>query len=201
MRTSRKTGIEFFVSGVSFALLLLAPQAYAQNPSPGGVNTGQAVLVRPIEAPDARRLVDEAKALAKSGSIDGAEAKLTELNLAIADSPAWQMETSQRLLQLASTLSRENSAAQASAVVGRALLRLTQANEKAVETANVGGRAQVAMLSGHLHERFRGDSASAIASYKAALALEPKNRAAKEALERLQRSEAVLRARIGQSRN
>lgn len=201
MKASHRTRLDIFVSGLSFVLLLLASNINAQSVGSGGLNTGQGALARPIVATDARRLVDEAKALAKNGNIEGADAKLSELNLAVEGSPAWQMETSQRLLQLASTLSRENAAAQASAVVGRALLRLTQANEKAVETGNVGGRAQVAMLSGHLHERFRGDSTSAIASYKSALALEPKNRAAKEAIERLQRSEAVLRARIGQSRN
>lgn len=57
-------------------------------------------------------------------------------------------------------------------------------------------QAQAKATAAFIHERYRGDLAAAIVSYEAALLLNPTDKTSRESLERLQRIDANLKARL-----
>jgi hypothetical protein len=76
------------------------------------------------------------------------------------------------------------------------LLRHTdQAELVARQVGNVAARAGAMSLAAYVHERFRGDVPTAIASLKAALILQPADPNIRETLNRLESSLAILQAR------
>ena len=54
-------------------------------------------------------------------------------------------------------------------------------------------------MAGFIQQRYVGDPAAALASYRAALALSPNDKSIKENLDRLEKSDAILRARLKQT--
>jgi hypothetical protein len=145
---------------------------------------------------DSRQTLADAKGLAKKGDLAGVEQKLVALNLSKPGTSDWHMETTQRLMQTAGDLVREGSPKQVNAIVSQSLQHLDQAANLAKAAKDVRGQANAKVMTGFIQERFSGDAASAIASYQAALQLVPDDKATLEALDRLQKADANLRAKI-----
>ncbi len=175
----------------------LQPQNLTPLPSqPLAVNAAYDLArLRPDQVLTSQQLVGDTKALVKGGDPVGAARKLATLNVAQADSAAWHRETTQRLVHLAGQLSREGSAREAKTLVTEALRQLDQAVLKAKTGKDGSGEARAHLAAGTIHDRFRGDPVAAIASYESAVRANPADAAAKEALERLQKSYANLLAR------
>lgn len=130
-----------------------------------------------------------AKNLAAANDAVGAENALIKLNQAKPNTAAWNMETAQRLLQTAEWLTR-NGRSGAMLLVTRAQQQLTQA-ETAAKTDK--DRASAKMLSGLILERYLANPAAALVAYQVVLGLNPNSQQAKEAVARLQLSEAKWR--------
>jgi len=145
---------------------------------------------------NAKDVSAEAKVLAKAKNPRAAEEKLAELNASPPASARWHIETSQRLMRLADDLARDGARDAVPALVAQALQRLNDAEAAARGANDVKAQANARATAGHLHERYRGDTAAALASYQAALQLDPTDKGTREALERLQQSDAVLKARF-----
>ncbi len=178
--------VVFAAAYLGFAQVLsLAQPSNAANP-PGQVASASA------QNPSFAML--EAKALASVGNVVGAEQRLILLNGAAPNTPGWYLETSQRLIHLGGNLRRE-SPNRVAAVMNQALRRLSEADSAAGSAGDRRAQANAKALTAFIHERYRGDRASALASYRAALQLDPNDRSSQEAVERLQLSEAILRAR------
>ena len=139
--------------------------------------------------------LSEAKTQVKNGDTVGAARTLALANLCEADTAAWHIETTQRLMQVAGHLSREGNARDAKTVVTESLRQLEQAASLAKTGRDSAAEARAHLAAGAIHDRFRGDPVAAIASYEAALRANPSDAGAKEALERLQKSYANLLAR------
>lgn len=153
------------------------------------------VKVRLDQVRTTPELVSEAKTQVKSGDTVGAARKLALANLSQADTAAWHLETTQRLMQVAGQLSREGNVRDTKTVVTESLRQLDQAASLAKTGKDSAGEARAHLAAGAIHDRFRGDPVAAIASYEAALRANPADAGAKEALERLKKSYANLLAR------
>jgi hypothetical protein len=150
---------------------------------------------------DSRKAIGDAKALIKGNDLVAAEKKLTDANLSAPDTAAWSLETSTRLLQVAGELAREGTSKdKIPAVVVRTLQHLDTSPATALGKGDGRSQAQAKALAGFIHERYRGDLPSAIASYRAAAKLDPDDPAIRESLDRLERIEANLNAKISGKR-
>jgi len=177
------------------------PPATSGIPSSGGIGgvtpngIGNGVIGKPGDV-DIHQILSDAKILVKGNDLSGAELKLTASNATAANTASWHQETSQKLLQLAESFSHDGDKTNAATVVTQTLQHLDSAATLAQSKSDFVGVASAKALAGFVHERYRGDTASAIASYQAALVATPKSKAIQEQLERLQRADALLRARI-----
>jgi hypothetical protein len=144
-------------------------------------------------APNFRSALDDAKRAAKGHDIAKAEQSLTAFSKFKSNTPHWDIETCQALVQVANELSREGSSGSVPAVAAQALQHLNRVDNPATDAKT---RARAKAIAGYIQERYTGDPAGAIASYQASLQLDPNDAASKEALERLQRADANLRAKI-----
>jgi hypothetical protein len=143
-----------------------------------------------------RKILADAKTLVKSNSLAAAEAKLTSLNVAKANTADWHMETNHRLMQLADSFARDGQRSTVKSLVTQSLLHLDEAEKLAVAAKDLRGQAQAKSAAGKIHERYRGDPVTAISAYQAALKLTPGDKGIEEALDRLQRSYASAQARV-----
>jgi tetratricopeptide (TPR) repeat protein len=135
----------------------------------------------------------QAKSLVRAGNIPAAEKLLTDQNKYRISTPEWRMESAQRLIGLASEVSREGSPAAARQLADSALQHYNQAAAVAKTDKK---RAAAKAGSGYIYERFKGDPMAALAAYQAAHQLNPSDVAIREAAQRLTNADAKLRARI-----
>lgn len=152
----------------------------------------------PLGAQATRAAIDSAKALAKGNDIVAAEQALTKVSSFQANTPDWHVETTQKLVAVAHELSREGATSPATitALANKSLQHLSQVETTATD-ARVKANAKA--MAGFIQQRYVGDPAAAITSYRAALALSPNDKSIKENLERLEKSDAILRARLKQT--
>jgi len=151
-------------------------------------------ITGPVDAngPD-RKAVDDAKQLVKAGNVTAAEQALTKRNLAKPNTAEWHMETTRKLVQTAQELAHDGNS---SSVPALATLSLQHLTEVGARSQNAKVKARAKSQAGYVYARFVGDTPSAIASYQAAVQLDPTDVASQEALDRLQSAEANLRAKI-----
>lgn len=169
-------------------LLLLASSAWAQPAIP----PGPAKKDEAAEAAQAayRNALGNAKALAKANHLAAAEQALAQLNLALANTAEWHLETAQRLVQLAEQVARDGAPANVAPLVRQALQQLALAEQRATTP---GATLNAKLLAGFIHERFLADAKSALASYQAAVQLAPDSAEAKEKSERMQKTDDTFR--------
>ncbi|MBI5693765.1 MAG: hypothetical protein HZC55_27135 [Verrucomicrobia bacterium] len=149
---------------------------------------------------DFRRATVEAKDLARMQDIDGAERKLTTLNVTETGTMEWHRETAGRLIRVADELVREGARGQGAALANRTLQRLADCVTLAKRCGDKRSEADAKALAGWIHERYRGNIRTALAVYRDAAELAPEDRSVKEALDRLQQAEAMLNARVRAAR-
>jgi hypothetical protein len=135
----------------------------------------------------------DAKSLAKAGTLVAAQAALTRGNTARTNTPEWHFETSGKLILLAHDLARDNSPQTVKDVANLTLQQLTQAADA---TTDSKVKAQAKAASGFVQERLLGDFPSAITAYRAAAQLSPTDTTIQETLGRLERTDAILQARL-----
>lgn len=185
---------------------VLPPAGGSAGPVPPELQQRMAVLAEIQSAipPNDRRSAGTAlqsAALAKardkvrSGDLAAAGDFLTATNPFQAGTSQWHMDAAQRWLALAEDFSKGPDRQRTPTVVTRTLQHLDEAAELARRSGDTRGQADAKSTTGFLHERYRGDPNSAIASYKAALQLQPNDRGIREALTRLEKSLAILQAR------
>ena len=145
---------------------------------------------------DQRKAQADAKNLVKGSNVTGADQRLASSNATQANTASWHQETSQKLMQVAESFSREGDSAHSKVVITQTLQHLDSAATLAHGNGDAPGEASARAMAGFIQERYHGDIASAIASYQAALKATPNDKAIQEQLSRLQRTDAVLRARI-----
>lgn len=142
-----------------------------------------------------RAAMDNAKALAKGGSLAAVEQTLAGLSRAKRESANWHFDLAQRLLSTMDQLARE---AQTASIPGLATAALAHLDQAAALSGDPRVKARAKTFAGFIHERYRGDSAAAHAHYLAAAELAPNaSTHAKEAAKRLrpgQVTEAALNA-------
>lgn len=157
-----------------FVLILLAGSALRA-----------ADAVQTTQLATARTTVAAAQAAARRDDVAAAEQLLTTMNHSTPNSSAWHVETAQRIIQLVHDLPRHGSAGRSlSALSSRALEHLARAETLATQPHE---RSSIKALAGLIHERFRGDHAAALTSYRAAADLNRENAIAAKAADRLQR--------------
>lgn len=193
----------------SVAVLLLCGLSEAGWSQPAHANGGPANVVTlpsaadlakasPLGAQASRAAIDSAKTLAKSNDLGAAEQALTKVSAFQANTPDWHVETTQKLVAVAHELSRDGATSPATitALANKSLQHLSQ-----VETGSTDSRvkANAKAMAGFIQQRYVGDPAAALASYRAALALSPNDKSIKENLDRLEKSDAILRARLKQT--
>jgi hypothetical protein len=140
--------------------------------------------------------LEGAKAKIKNNDLSGAESILTATNPFAPNTANWHLDTSHSLMDLADQMSREANKKNVSAVVTQVLQHLDTCGTLARQSGDAQSQAQAKAAAGFIYERYRGDTASAIASYQAALQLQPNDKALQETLERLQKTDANLKARL-----
>jgi hypothetical protein len=187
--TLRRSLLPVAAIGVVFSLPDARGQAAQANPNAGGKDK----VVQLPASSELRKSKDDAKALAKANNVTGAENALTRTNRFQANTPEWHLETSHKLVETARELTKDGFGAAATALVTQSLQHLNQTASIATDART---KAQAKASAAVIYERFVGDPAAAITNYQAALQFNPDDVATKEALERLQKADAALRARI-----
>ena len=146
-----------------------------------------------------RAAVEKARNLAIEGKLTDAEQALVALNRASSNTDDWYMETALRLMQTAEQLARAGKPANVAALANRALQILAQADATA---KNAGARAAAKTLAGSIYERYLANNAAALASYESAALLAPdKAGKAKEASDRLKRTDANAKEKVANGGN
>lgn len=182
---NRRLFLTFKLPLAALSLSLLAPAlAWAQGKS---TQTPAAVLG------EAQKVKADAKSFAKGGNPQAVEDTLTRSNKSLPNTAEWHVETMQKLTELARDLAREGGGSAIPGLATQALQHVTQAN---VRTTDSHTKAQVQAIAAVIHEQIVGDPAAALAAYRAAVQLDPTDKGTKEALDRLERADAVLRSRI-----
>lgn len=146
---------------------------------------------------DFRAAKAAARLLAKSNRIKDAEDELVRSNKFQPNTPEWHLETSQKLVDTARELAREGATDPVSALANQSLMHLDRV---AALMADARTKGQAKAAAALIHERLLGDTPAAIASYQAALALDPNDAGSREALEHLKAADANLRAKIRQAK-
>jgi cytochrome c-type biogenesis protein CcmH/NrfG len=171
----------------------LSISSLAQTANPDG-EAKKDVSVPGPQIEVARATMETAKQLVKNGDVSGAEIALTTLNLTKPDTAEWNIETAQALMQTAEQIAREGQPQNVPALGNRALQLLVQLETK---TNNPATRAAAKTLAGFIQERYLADPQGAVASYEAAAQLAPeKSQRAKEAAERLRRTDDKLKEKV-----
>lgn len=148
---------------------------------------------RANEKEDSARAEAAAKQLAKTGNVAGAEKVLTDRSKFKAGSTEWHRDAAQNVAKLADDLAREGQRTAVSALAASALQHLASADSPALSKPR---RAALKVSAARVHEELRGDYAAAIAGYADAVSLDPTDRVAQEAHERLKAADDKLRGRI-----
>lgn len=174
----------FHTTALALGLLLAPFLASAQLPATPVTGT--------VGKSDAQART-EAKNLAKTGQLAAAEEVLAAQSKFQRGSDHWHYSTGQLLVRLAGDLSREGKGTESRSLATQALQRFEQA---AAATRDNRAKASFKSAAGYVNERYLGDTAAAIASYRAATEANPNDKAAKENLTRLESSYALLRARV-----
>lgn len=190
-------------SASALAARFAQPAATTPLPNPIAPPAGQPVAfaVSPDQSKAAAReaalpnQMADAKGQAKKGNTEGAVRTLAALNLSQANSAEWHLETTQNLIRFAGELSREGSVRDSKTMVAESLRQLNEATRLAQVAKDRSAEARAHAAAAAIHQRYRGDPVAAMASLEAAVQANPDDTAAKEALERLQRSYANLVAR------
>jgi hypothetical protein len=172
--------------------LAVAGAAFGQTVTPPAPKTKADPAQQAAAAAAYRSAVGNARTLAKANNFASAEQTLTAMNRATPSTAAWHAESARRLIQLGADLARDGRKDAASALSTSALTHLNSAYEKATTPA---AKASALAFSGYIHERYRGDLATALARYQAAAVHAPKDAAIKENVARLLATEASLRAK------
>ena len=140
---------------------------------------------------------DQARAdlrnLALSGQLAAAEKAIGDRSGFERNSEHWHLDTGRELVRLAADVGKTGKSAVAGNVARSALQHLEQA---ATLAKNDRTKASAKATAGYVNERYLGNTAAAIASYQAAVQLNPSDPAAKEHLDRLQNSYAILQTRL-----
>lgn len=137
-----------------------------------------------------------AKDKVRNNDLAGAEEVFAAVNPFESGTGPWSMRAGHGWLGLAQEMSRERDLTKVPAAVTRALQHFDDAAARSRAKGDAAAESSARMSAGFVHERFRGDPASALASYRAAVQANPSDRAAKEALVRMEKSLANLRARL-----
>lgn len=170
-----------------------ATLVFAQPSTPPGQSKPADSAAPVQELKDLRDGMAQAKTLAKGNNVVAAEAALTKLNRAKADTADWHIETAHRLLQTAEGLAREGRPRNVAALASSAVTHLNQAFTQASDATT---RAAAKTLSGFVQERYLAAPDDALLSYQAAVQAAPQTSAkASEAGERLQRTQDNLRSK------
>lgn len=184
----------------------LSQQANASAPVPPGLQKKLDVLApnstvsdqKTLAIPEARALsnaLGKARSRLKGNDPAGAEEYLTASNPFEPNTAYWSLDAARAWLLLADELSKESDRAGIAAAVARTLELLTVAYGQARQAGLGRMQASAKTAEAVVHERYRGDPNAAIASYRAALALQPDDLMTQETLGRLERSLAILQAR------
>jgi len=163
-----------------------------------GSNLVSAIRPEPLRADQittGAQVIEEANVQIKAGNASGASARLSLVNVTKPDSTEWHLETTGRLMELAARLSRTGKTADTKTVVTESLKQLDSAERVAKSAGDTVGQARAKSAAARIHERYRGDSVAALASYQSALELNPQDQGTKEAYERLKRSYENAQAR------
>ncbi len=112
------------------------------------------------------------------------------------DTAAWHLDAARQWSAVADDLSRGALATKNADSIARTLSHLDQAAAQAQQKGDKRTQAAAKAAAAHIHERFRGDPAAALAGYRAALTLQPDDAMSRESLDRLERSLAILQARL-----
>jgi hypothetical protein len=153
------------------------------------VSSGFAAADQPLRGQNSEKAIadrtamENAKAVARAGSVAATEQALASVLRAKANTAEWHLELARRLLLVIDPLVREARTEKTSALVNAALAHLEQAVALATDNRL---KSTAKTYAGFLQERHRGDAEAARASYQAAADLAPdKASHAKEALQRL----------------
>lgn len=154
-----------------------------------GASAENAVPRETARAKQARQAFEDALALASVRDVAGAELILSEGLAAKPNTARWHLQLAQRQAQLATELARRGRVSRPTAE--RALSQL----DKAVRLARATDRSLLSAaksLEGRLRERLLGDLPGARSAYAMAQQHQPESVAAREALNRLDESQANL---------
>lgn len=177
---------------LTFKLSLGALSLALLVPAPGWAQ-GKSSQTPAAAVGEARKAKDDAKSLAKGGNVQAVEDTLTRSNKSLPNTAEWHVETMQKLTDIARDLAREGGGSAVPGLATQALQHVTQANAR---TTDSRVKAQVQAAAAVIHEQIVGDPTAALAAYRTAVQLDPSDKGIKEALDRLERADAVLRARI-----
>lgn len=147
---------------------------------------------------EARKVAfEKSNALFLARDYTSAEAVLFSTNKEKSDTPAWQVESAGKLVQMALNLRSQYDYRAAREVAQRALAYLQQGEKgQGVARGEQKVKRQAYELSGYIYESVLDDLPSAKASYQQALTIDAKSSSAMEALARIAEVEAK-RIRIG----
>ena len=175
-------------------LTALIPQTgYSQAVTPPGQTRKPVTVSSTQEIAAQRSGMDLATRQAAAGNITAAEAILAGLSKAKPNSAIWHVETAQRLRQVADRLARDAKPANVSALANLALQHLARAEPLATDARM---RAAAKAQAGLIHERYLANRPAALAAYQDAAALAPTDAKSKEAVARLQATDANLRTKL-----
>ncbi len=170
-------------------LTVLASVAFAQTSS-----SGSSEPITPAQRQEKYRVaIANARTLAVTNNVEAAEQEIVAASQRPPNSAGWHMETAQRLLQVAEAVARAAKPAGTPALASRAVFHLTQAEQLSRDPR---AKAAARSLIGFVQERYLADRAAALASHRAASQLAPKSARARETVERLERTDETLRARV-----
>lgn len=174
-----------------FAGLSLQAQTNVQDRANADKNAAELLVLERGVITDAKTLA-RTSTLEKTGELTRVENLLTALNEAKAGTAEWQMETAQRLVHLAEQMAREGKPQSIPKLIERALQQLEGVSRVG---ATAEARASAKVLAGFIQERYLADDDAAQESYRAAATLDPKNAAASEKYQRVQRKLETKRER------
>jgi len=182
---------------MTFKILIRLALAFSGLSAGLAQTAAPTTAVKSPQAPDPAesflQIMERAKALAKAKDLDTAELKLTALNAAPPDTAQWHLETAQKLNEMSNGLAREGH--NDDTVVAVANLTLQHLNRASALARDANVHAQAEAASAIVYLRYLGDLTSAIKSYQAAAALDPKDPGIQQALSRLVSTEAMLKSR------
>lgn len=183
------------------ALLLGFGGAASAQPAdrnlPPGAGVSAAAATARTENTNDNSALAKAKLLARTGNILAAEREMTANSRFREGTSEWYVDAGEKLSRLAGEVARTGERASVSALANNALQHLEKADTPNLSKAR---RAAIKQAAGRIHEELRGDYASALSSYGAAVKENPADKTAVAAFERLREADARLRARVQANR-